>query len=494
VAERRGEVTAVTEGPKPSSKLPPYSPLHEPLLAFTSSTGAEGTDSHPLRGLLRHGPYSRTVLGRYTPTVRIATVGPVSSQRQVAGLISSLKEPHRATDRTDYVPDWPGFQDVFGVAISRAEDPAAHIIWPEDPGSLDGATPSERVTRALGQALAQLSAVRGSFDVVAVHLPDRWPGLRAPDFDAHDQLKALAAVAGIPTQVLNDRVFTFSHRASRSWRLGVAWYVKAGGIPWKLASLPAVPDNTAYIGLAYAMRDDPGEARFVTCCSQVFDADGGGMQFVAYDARDPIEDVEVARRNPYLSKSDMRAVLARSLRVYQARNGGDAPRRVVIHKTTGFTDDEISGASEALATAEEIDCIEVTTNVAWRAVWLGPGRASGSRSEPDAYPVHRGTMQPLSGSSALLWVAGNAPDAGLRGNYYQGKKSIPKPIRLTRHAGGGPLELAATEALALTKMDWNNDALYDPVPVTVRYSQRLARTIAHVPNLPRNEYPYRLFM
>jgi hypothetical protein len=43
-------------------------------------------------------------------------------------------------------------------------------------------------------------------------------------------------------------------------------------------------------------------------------------------------------------------------------------------------------------------------------------------------------------------------------------------------------------------MDWNNDALYDPVPVTIRYSQRLARTIANVPELPGSTYPYRLFM
>ncbi len=50
------------------------------------------------------------------------------------------------------------------------------------------------------------------------------------------------------------------------------------------------------------------------------------------------------------------------------------------------------------------------------------------------------------------------------------------------------------EALALTKMDWNNDALYDPVPVTIRYSKRLARTIANVPSLPGRDYPYRLFM
>lgn len=487
-------MTSTGTDSRPSSKLPPYAPLQEPLLAFTTSAGTEGTDSHPLRGLLRHGPYSRTAFGKYMPTIRIATVGPASSRRQVADLLSSLQERQQPTDRRDYVPEWPGFQDVFGVALAHATDSAAHVSWPEDLSHFDGGTASERITSALTGAITQLSAVRSSFDLVTIHLPDRWPGLRGPDFDAHDQLKALAAVVGIPTQVLNDRVFSFAHRSSRAWRLGIAFYAKAGGVPWKLAALPGIPERTAYIGLAYALRDEPTDARFVTCCSQVFDGDGGGMQFVAYDARDPIEDVEVARRNPYLSKDDMRAVLARSLRVYQVRNGGSAPRRAVIHKTTRFTDDEIAGAFEALSVVDEIDCIEVATNVAWRAVWLRPSRSPQSPSEPDPYPVHRGTMLPLSGTSALLWAAGNAPSAGLKGNYFQGKKSIPKPIRLTRQAGSGPLELAATEALALTKMDWNNDALYDPVPVTVRYSQRLARTIAHVPDLPRNEYAYRLFM
>ena len=56
------------------------------------------------------------------------------------------------------------------------------------------------------------------------------------------------------------------------------------------------------------------------------------------------------------------------------------------------------------------------------------------------------------------------------------------------------MELTAPGALALTKMDWNNDALYDHVPVTIRYSQRFARTIASVPQLPGHAYTYRLFM
>ncbi len=99
-----------------------------------------------------------------------------------------------------------------------------------------------------------------------------------------------------------------------------------------------------------------------------------------------------------------------------------------------------------------------------------------------------------SGNSALIWVAGNAPKVSINGNYYQGKKSIPRPLQLIRHAGSGPLELSAHEVMALTKMDWNNDALYDPVPFSIRCYKKLARTIANVPDLPRSVYPYRLFM
>ena len=43
--------------------------------------------------------------------------------------------------------------------------------------------------------------------------------------------------------------------------------------------------------------------------------------------------------------------------------------------------------------------------------------------------------------------------------------------------------------LALTKMDWNNDALYDPLPVTIKYSQTLARVIGHTRGLPDAAYP-----
>ena len=484
---------AVSDSARPG-RLAPYTPLDEPLLAFSSSNPSE-VDTHPLRGLVTYGPYSKNSLAAHTDEVRVAIVGPESGKNARKSVLGSLKNPQQPSDRRDYLPLYPGFDQLFGVPLVPAKK-VAQLTWPARLEELGSGSPTDRVRRAISERMRQLAAVRDEFDVAVVHLPDSWgPGLKGDGFDARDELKAIGAEMTVPTQAINDRAFAFQYLASRSWRLAIALYVKAGGTPWRLAPLVGLPPESGHIGLAYALRGDPKEANFVTCCSQVFDADGGGMQFVAYDARDPLDDSEDARRNPYLSRADMRAVLARSMDLYRRRNGGSTPQRVVVHKKTAFRDAELAGVSDALAAVQETECIQVTTDVKWRGVWLQDSNKPGRKSEPHGYPVRRGTMLPLSGTSALVWMAGNAPSVALSGdNYYQGGKSIPSPLLITRQMGRGPLEHIATELLALSKMDWNNDALYNPVPVTISYSKRLARTIANVPTLPRSVYPYRMFM
>lgn len=478
------------------AKLPPFQLLEEPLLSF-SPDNPRAVDMHPLRGLVRFGPFSQASVGAFTPKLRVALVGPVSGREAVVALMKVVQQPQQASDRSGYVPPYPGFEKLFGLAFAAAV-PAARVVWPDLVEALPfEGTPEQRLGAAFEDALRKLDVVRGEFDVVVVHLPDSWAhACRTESFDAHDVLKVLGARFGVPTQVLNDRAFVFSAKsaASIAWRLAIALYVKAGGIPWKLAPIPSVPQGTAYIGLAYALKAHPGGMHHVTCCSQVFDMDGGGMQFVAFEARDPVADEREARRNPFLSAADMRAVLARSLQLYQARNGGALPRRLVVHKTTSFQAAEIQGAREALAAIPEFECIEIGASSAWRGVWMVRSPSGPKRTKADGYPVPRGIVQVRSGNSCFVWVAGNASGVSSKGAYYQGGKSIPRPVVLTRHAGSGALELAALEALALTKMDWNNDALYDPVPVTILYSQKLARIIANVPNLPADSYPYRLFM
>ncbi|EIK71338.1 hypothetical protein PseBG33_0006 [Pseudomonas synxantha BG33R] len=475
------------------AKISPFTLLDEPLLTF-SPNDVRATDVHPLRGLVNHGPFTKEAFTRYTPKIRVATVGPNAGWIQRGDLMKLLKVPHSPADRKEYVPAFPGFERLFHAELVSA--PAeTHIRWPDNLlDQTQSLTPPQVLFQAISEALTRLSLMRELFDVVLIHLPDKWShAFRDTGFDAHDSLKAIGARYSIPTQVVNDRSFKFSFKASIAWRLSIALYVKAGGIPWKLAPSAVVPADTAYIGLAYAIKGNSEKTGFVTCCSQVFDMDGGGMEFVAFQAVDPVTDIIEARRNPFLTRNDMRSVISRSLALYQQRNTV-LPRRLVIHKTTAFKPQEIQGAMDALASVKEVEFIEVSSRSHWRGVWLIDSGKNNPPSQAAKYPVPRGTMVMRSGTSALLWAAGNAAGVSASGNYYQGGKSIPRPLALTRHEGTGPLELIAAEVLALTKMDWNNDALYDPMPVTISYSQALARTIANVPDLPGSTYPYRLFM
>jgi hypothetical protein len=63
-----------------------------------------------------------------------------------------------------------------------------------------------------------------------------------------------------------------------------------------------------------------------------------------------------------------------------------------------------------------------------------------------------------------------------------------------RYAGHGPWDEVAQAILALTKMDWNNDALYDPLPVTIGYAKTLARVVKRMSGLGTAPYQFRFFM
>lgn len=469
-----------------STKLPPYRVLAEPLLAFGDGR-PQARHLHPLRGLLEFGPFSKSAFSTFRSQVRVATITPQDTQNKVFDFLKSLQQKHEPRERKNYLPPFPGFESVFGVPVHGAGRDA-HITLPSDT-----ITNTQGDMQSLGEALRrsldQLQLVRDQFDVVAIHLPDRWQrGFEDLEsgLDLHHEIKSIAAVAGIPTQFLNDTgALTYFDRCSVAWRLGIALYVKAGGTPWRL--VPTASD-TAYVGLSYAIRGGTSD-RFVTCCSQVFDADGGGMEFVAYDVGDGLDF-----DNPFLSRADMRAVMARSLAVYQERNAGGLPRRVVIHKTQAFRDEEIDGCFDAWGRTDEIECVQVLASNDWRAVRLLAPRQSESKNTPDSWPVERGTLVPFSDRSVLLFINGDAPTVATRGHFVQGGKGIPRPITLVRHAGSGPLELLGEDALALSKMNWNNDALFDSLPVTIEYSKRLSQTIAHATSLPSGTYPYRLFM
>src|SRR4029434_7866384 len=127
---------------------------------------------------------------------------------------------------------------------------------------------------------------------------------------------------------------------------------------------------------------DSDKPRFVTCCSQVFDAEGSGLEFVAYDAH----EVEVQRDNPFLSRTEMFRVMTRSLDLYRRRHAGRAPRRIIVHKSHAFKIQEIEGCMEALHLCEAVDLVQVVEGVSWRGARIVPERG-GNKGTPAAYPI-----------------------------------------------------------------------------------------------------------
>lgn len=474
-----------------SSRITDHVWFPEPPLAFHPERDSD-RDVHPLRGLKRFGPYSN---GMVPDPIRVATLAPYGEARRLYGFMRQLNASARPTERADYLPEWPGFHSVFGVHMRAASQACLLELDQSLEHEVQGSeTPHLVLADRLVRAINRLESVRHEFDVLFIYVPQRWSvgffGGPGEDFDLHDYLKAITAMRGLPIQLVReDKAVAYPDRASVMWRIGLALYAKAGGVPWKLS--PADQDrDTAYIGISYAVRptEAPG-ARFVTCCSQVFDAEGSGLEFVAYDAR----EVQVQRDNPFLSRAEMFRVMTRSMDLYRRRHAGRAPRRVMVNKTTEFKGDEIDGCMDALHLCEEVDLVQIVEDVGWRGVRI-EGQSLDERGHATPFPVARGTLIGLSPREALLWTHGNVSGISERGSFFQGNRSTPRPIRLVRHAGHGPWDDSARAILGLSKMDWNNDALYDPLPVTIAYAKVLARVVKRMRGLGTSPYQFRFFM
>lgn len=470
--------------------LPAHGCISEPLLRFHPQR-LEDLDSHPLIGLDRLGPYSRPILGAVSDPIRVAVIGSAECIPNVERLLQEMERAHRPRERTAYLIDFRGFSSIFGTRVVLAATPRVLISKETDAEIERSSSPHRVLAENLARAVNAVSAHRSEFDVLLVYLPTRWQicftGGNQDEFDLHDFVKGHTASLSIPAQIVReDKALSYSCRCSVMWRLGIALYCKAGGIPWKLAYTE--PD-TMYVGLGYAMKfDERGAPHFLTTCSQVFDHDGTGLEFLAYETRDMIRE----GRNAFLKRNDMHRVMSRSLSLYQHRHSGKPPNSVVVHKLLPFKDEEVDGCFDAFRAVKNIELVQIQKDAIWRGAHLDPP-ASGSHDRSKAgYACRRGSYLLLGGDEALLWTQGNVPQ-GSR-DFFKEMKGTPSPLVIRRFAGQGPFNQTCHAILGLTKMDWNNDALYDRLPVTQSFASVLAQTLKRMPSLTTKPYSFRLFM
>jgi hypothetical protein len=486
-----GKVTKIPAKLEPLVKYRGFQ-LTEPDLLFSNKAGnALIRSPHPIRGIVENRPfdYPLTARGFFTG-LRLGVICPATEAKALHRYLHNANHTLAPTrSEQDYLVNYPGFHSAYGIPIEFPQPGEAGWFACPEPSSLDPQTNALEIAEHINRGIETLQA---SFapHVVMIFYPSRWREFRGyrtdvERFDVHDFVKAFCVQRGIATQFLNEETFSDAYQCRVWWWLSLALYAKSMRTPWVLNSLA---EETAFVGLGFSVDPVAEKGRHVVLgCSHIYSGKGEGLQYRLTKIETPV----FYGKNPFMSKDDARRTgeTIRQL-FFDARL--KLPERVVLHKRTHFTKDEREGLADGLTGVKHIDMIEIQIDNALR--YVASVQTSDGSFNDDNYPVRRGTAMKLEDFTALMWVHGATTALHPSLKYFQGKRRIPAPLTVRRHAGRTDLQRIAEEILGLSKMNWNTFDLYTKLPATLHSSNEIARIGSLLQRFGASSYDYRLFM
>ncbi len=388
----------------PSQRTPNFDSgvLAEPLLAF----GGGHRHVDPKVGLGLYGPY--TLAGQDRPPLSNIIVGMVGTNTTIANTEQWIRacEGILTNDGSQpfLYPHFPGFnsdhpfrcqltygdtwreciksEDITkainipnffnrikntvslylnGVETLSQRDPKPNVILCCIPQEvIDFCTVRKTkygVEKRIKRTKSELTYQRIADTGQGFFFPDMNPGLGIEDEESgHENLrrglKAETMQFGIPTQLVwprttqivnNDSLSEASvqDRATRAWNFMTALYHKAGGTPWRLAE---VEPGTCFVGISFYREKVQEYPHMRTSMAQTFTASGDG-----YVIRGDSFEWEESRlgNSPHLDNKSAAALIREVISLYQRQNRGAMPGRLVLHKSSRFWNEELSGFKNA---------------------------------------------------------------------------------------------------------------------------------------------------
>jgi len=286
-------------------------------------------------------------------------------------------------------------------------------------------------------------------------------------YDFHHLLKARAMSLRVPIQIILPATYDetkarkqsragimrpLQDEATRAWNIFCALYYKAGGTPWRLTRASTAL-QTCYVGVSFFESLD--RSVLLTSVAQVFNERGEGVVVRGGTAAISKDD-----RQPHLNEEGaftlLRGALARYKEVHRT-----LPARIVIHKSSSYSEEERLGFEQALAEVE-IESYDL----------LHLRESEGRLYRAGVYPPLRGTMLELSEDESLLYTRGSVPFFETYPGLY-----VPKPTHITIEAAEQTKRFLNQEILALTKLNWNSTQFDGALPVTLRASREVSKVL-----------------
>lgn len=469
----------------------------EPQLLFKNAVSdADFKDYHPMRGLVNNRPYDVNLNGViHSNEINISVICPSRYSGALFDFLSKLHSKHLTENiNPDYLIDYPSFTHIFNIPINiphfQNAEKWVDVIFNAD-NTLLAHENAINLARLITAKIEHIANTQNQTTVV-IFIPREW-GLfesysnEGEYFDLHDYIKAFSAARGVTTQLIREETLTDKLKCQIYWWLSLSFYVKSLRTPWLLNN----PEkDTAYAGIGYSVSRTNNKTEIVIGCSHIYDSNGQGLKY----RLSKIDDYYLDKKsNPYLSFKDafQFGVSIREL-FYQSLD--KLPKRVVIHKRTRFTEDEINGIKASLNKAgiKRIDLIEINYEPDARFVAMSVYQ---SMLNVDRFPISRGTCIVTNKYNALLWTHGIVPSVRQSNfKFYLGGRSIPAPIKIIKHYGESNIQTIATEILGLTKMNWNSLDLYSKLPSTIDSSNQIAKIGKLLSKFEGRTYDYRLFI
>jgi hypothetical protein len=286
-------------------------------------------------------------------------------------------------------------------------------------------------------------------------------------------LKAKAMQYNIPIQIVRDRIAKptseMQDEATIAWNFFTALYYKASGTPWALIRKD-VAETTCYAGISFFKSRDKSTTQ--TSIAQIFNELGKGVILRG-------EEITLKKndRVPHLAEEQAFNLLTLSLKEYY-----DAvkifPKRLVLHKTSNFSPDEVYGFTQA-ARQLHINQIDLVS-IQYSDIRL---------YREGNYPPMRGTHLALTDRHHILYTRGSVP-------YYETYpgKYIPKPIEIKLAYYDESPSLICDEILSLTKMNWNNTQFDRQMPITIECARNVGEILKYLDHDDEMQLKYSFYM